>query len=123
MMFSDTLPPHTCYVEVWPFYHRIFSKPQSRVEVCNDQGEAAKLFRLLREQSELLLMALTRDAEDKTLPEVSCYHRLMAAWSPRQQQMSSVPTSTLALESMLFAPYQRLRTVLFESLNWRACME
>ena len=121
-MMISSLPPHTCYVEVWPFYQRILHKPRSRVEVCNDQGEIARLFRLLRSEPEALLTALTSVEGGETSPEVSCYHRLMVAWY-LNQQIGSVPTTIDALKATLLAPYQRLRTVLFEALDWRTCLE
>lgn len=59
------LPSHTCYVEIWPTYQRLFRKTPSLVEVCNDHGVTARLFRLLREQPQALLMAVTSDEESQ----------------------------------------------------------
>jgi hypothetical protein len=78
----DMLPLHLCYVEVWPTYQRLFRYPPrpNLVKVCNDHGETARLFRLLREQPQALLTALTRNVEGDLLPEVLCYQRLITAW-------------------------------------------
>lgn len=114
--------PHTCYVEVWPTtYQRLFCKSSSLVEVYNDCGVTARLFRLLREQPQALLMTMTTDEESQ---ERSCYQHLLTDWHISQQTEPDIPARTVEdLQASLIAPYQRLRTVLFEALEWRVCLE
>jgi DNA adenine methylase len=124
-MFEYVPSPHTCYVEVWPCYERIFRKSPSPVEVCNDQGQMHRLFRMLREQPEVILAGIASDREREiSAEEVSCYQQFIAEWHRSQQtKRGSVPTTVDALEESLQAPYRRLRTVLFEALDWRSCLE
>ena len=116
------LPPYTCYVEIWPTtYQRLFRKSPSQVEVYNDCGVTARLFCLLREQPQTLLMAVTSDEESQ---ERSCYQQLLTDWHISQQTEPDAPARTVEeLQASLLAPYRRLRTVLFEALEWRVCME
>ncbi len=117
---SDPLPPHTCYVEVWPNYQRIFSKLPSPVEVCNDHGAAARMFCLVRDHPELFL-STTQVASD----ELVTYQHILGAWNTCQSRISAdhVLASREDLRAVLLEPYQRLRTVLFEDLDWRSCLE
>lgn len=120
------LPSHTCYVEIWPrTYQRLFRKPPSLVEVYNDRGETAQLFRSLREQPQALLEAVTSDnARQHFASERACYQRLLCDWHLSQQAtQDALPKSVEALRANLLAPYRRLRTVLFEALEWRVCLE
>ncbi|MBA2392860.1 MAG: hypothetical protein H0V70_08965 [Ktedonobacteraceae bacterium] len=125
-MTLPDLPPHTCYVEIWPStYQRLFRKSLSLVEVYNDHGETALLFRLLREQPQALLEAVKSDELDQHLSdERACYQRLLRDWHFSQQTMqNALPKRVEALRANLLAPYRRLRTVLFEALEWRDCLE
>jgi hypothetical protein len=117
------LPLHTCSVEVWPTtYQRLFRKSPSLVEVYNDCGGTARLFRLLREQPHVLLVA--ESGEIQFSQERSCYRQLLTDWHASQQTEPDAPARTIEdLQTRLFAPYRRLRTVLFEALEWRVCME
>lgn len=120
---SDPLPPHTCYVQVWPDYQRIFEKSPSPVEVCNDHGATARLFCLVRDHPETLLsqVQVTTPLSD----ELVTYRCLLAAWRASQGNADAdyEPTSCEELRAALLGPYERLRTVLFEDLDWRGCLE
>lgn len=107
---------HTCYVEVWPHYRRIFNKSSDLVEVCNDQGAAARMFQLLREKPKTLL--------EKETTEQITYQKIIQAWSDSQHMpLPASPGSIEELQQALLAPYHRLKTVLFEALPWRECLE
>jgi hypothetical protein len=75
---------HTCYVEVWgslAAYQRIFTRSASPVEVCNDHGAVAALFRALREQPQRLLAALNDPSSaDDLAPMVALYQHLVTHW-------------------------------------------
>jgi hypothetical protein len=117
---SDLLPSHTCYVEVWPDYQRIFEKKPSPVEVCNDHGATARLFCLVRDHPELLLSATQAVSN-----ELVTYQRILAAWNTCHGRISTdhVLASREELRAILLEPFLRLRTVLFEDLDWRCCLE
>ena len=124
-MILTTLPPHTCYVEVWPgpsSYQRLFHKVPAPVNVCNDQGATATLFRLLREQPVALLATMIQAGVPST-EGLHCWQLLRAWYASQQMDMPSRPRSIDAFRAELLAPYQRLRTALFEALPWRDCVE
>lgn len=111
---------HTCYVEAWPgpiCYQRLFHKVPTPVEVCNDQGATATLFRELRAHPQSLLSG------GPSTERLHCHHLLTSWYMSQQVDRPTFPSSVEELRAQLLAPYQRLRTVLFEALPWRDCLE
>ena len=147
------LPQHSCYVEpfggaAWV----LFGKPRSDVEVLNDiDQELINFFRVVKEKPEELIasfeLELVSRAEfdrlagldSSKLADVQRAHRfyylIMAGWGgeldyPRFQTSikdggggNRLIGALKTLRERLTPVHARLRTVIIENLDWKACIE
>lgn len=131
-----SLPHHSCYVEPCTEgeafergLYRLFTKGKSSIEVFNDHGALSRLFRAVRDCPYDLVAALKELGPGE--PELALIMRkLLAAWHdtlpPEKKHMRSrspTPSTVEELYELLLAPYQRIRTVLFEALDWQNCFK
>lgn len=147
------LPKHTCYVELFSGAAWVlFGKPPSDVEVLNDiDQELVTFFRVVKEKPEELIASfeweLVSRAEFKRLAELDpkeltdiqrahrFYYLIMAGWGgelkyPRFQTSISdgghgnrLIGALETLKERLAPVHARLKTVIIENLDWRACLE
>lgn len=147
------LPAHSCYVEpfcgaAWV----LFGKPPSKVEIINDiDGELVNFFRVVKHQPEAFIQSfeweLVSRAEferlskldTSTLTDIERAHRfyylIMAGWGgefnyPRFQTSitdgghgNRLIGALETLKQRIEPIHQRLRSVIIENLDWRACLE
>lgn len=147
------LPKHTCYVELFSGAAWVlFGKPPSDVEVLNDiDQELVTFFRVIKEKPEKLIASfeweLASRAEFKRLAELDptqltdiqrahlFYYVIMAGWGgelkyPRFQTSISdgghgnrLIGALETLKQRLTPVHDRLKTVIIENLDWRACLD
>jgi DNA adenine methylase len=147
------LPKHTCYVELFSGAAWVlFGKPPSDVEVLNDiDQELVTFFRVVKEKPEKLIASfeweLVSRAEFKRLAELDTkqltdvqrahrfYYLIMAGWGgelkyPRFQTSISdgghgnrLIGALETLKERLAPVHTRLKTVIIENLDWRACLD
>ena len=147
------LPRHTCYVELFSGAAWVlFGKPPSDVEVLNDlDQELVTFFRVVKEKPEELIASfeweLVSRAEFKRLAELDStkltdvqrahrfYYLIMAGWGgelkyPRFQTSISdgghgnrLIGALETLKERLAPVHNRLKTVIIENLDWRACLD
>ena len=147
------LPTHTCYVELFSGAAWVlFGKPPSNVEVLNDiDQELVTFFRVVKEKPEELIASfeweLVSRAEFKRLAELDSaqltdiqrthrfYYLIMAGWGgelkyPRFQTSVSdgghgnrLIGALETLKERLAPVHNRLKTVIIENLDWRACLD
>jgi DNA adenine methylase len=147
------LPAHTCYLEVFGGAAWVlFGKPPSDVEIINDiDQELITFFRVVKEKPEELIQSfeweLASRAEferlaalDSTeLTDVQRAHRfyylIMAGWGgelnyPRFQTSitdgghgNRLIGALKTLRKRIEPVHARLRTVIIENLDWRACID
>lgn len=149
----EMLPPHTCYVEpfagaAWV----LFAKPPSDVEILNDiDQELITFFRVVKEKPEQLIESFEWELVSRTeferlanldstqLTDVQRAHRfyylIMAGWGgelnyPRFQTSitdgghgNRLIGALKTLQERLRPIHDRLRTVIIENLDWRACID
>ncbi|HRN49839.1 MAG TPA: DNA adenine methylase [Anaerolineales bacterium] len=149
----ELIPEHTCYVELFCGASWVlFGKPPSQVEVINDiDGELINFFRVIKKQptrfvnsfkNELVSRQVFDDyvAEHPAkLSEIQRAHRffyiIMAGWggehrNPRLQTSISdgghgnrLIGALKSLDERIYPVHQRLRTVIIENLDWKACAD
>jgi DNA adenine methylase len=147
------LPTHTCYVELFSGAAWVlFGKPPSDVEVLNDlDQELVTFFRVVKEKPEELIASfeweLVSRAEFKRLADLDSsqltdiqrahrfYYIIMAGWGgelkyPRFQTSISdgghgnrLIGALETLKERLAPVHNRLKTVIIENLDWRACLD
>ena len=147
------LPTHTCYVELFSGAAWVlFGKPPSDVEVLNDlDQELVTFFRVVKEKPEELIASfeweLVSRTEFKRLAELDStqltdiqrahrfYYLIMAGWGgelkyPRFQTSTSdgghgnrLIGALETLKERLAPVHDRLKTVIIENLDWRACLD
>lgn len=149
----ELLPTHTCYIEpfagaAWV----LFAKPPSPVEVLNDiDQELTNFFRVVQKCPEELIKSFEWELVSRSeferlaslqpteLTDVERAHRfyylIMAGWGgelnyPRFQTSVSdgghgnrLIGALKTLEDRLKPVHERLRTVIVECLDWRACID
>ena len=149
----DVLPPHTCYVEpfggaAWV----LFGKPPSNVEVLNDiDQDLITFFRVIKEKPEQLIASfeweLVSRAEFERLAHLDptqltdiqrahrFYYLIMAGWGgelhyPRFQTSindgghgNRLFGAIQTLRERVMPIYERLSTVIIESLDWQECID
>ena len=149
----DVLPPHTCYVEpfagaAWV----LFGKPPSNVEVPNDiDQDLITFFRVIKEKPEQLIASfeweLVSRAEFERLAHLDStqltdiqrahrfYYLIMAGWGgelhyPRFQTSindaghgNRLFGALQTLRERVIPIYERLSTVIIESLDWQECID
>ncbi len=130
----NMLPPHTCYVEVFFLGRwRIFGKQLSLVEVVNDyEGPGViGMQRLLKDAPDRLFAALHVDPEGVVRdPEARraafCFKDLLEQWEARDGESPrcwELPQTVGEMLERFREPYLRMRTVIWEALPWRACID
>ena len=147
------LPTHTCYVELFSGAAWVlFGKSPSDVEVLNDlDQELVTFFRVVKEKPEKLIASfeweLVSRAEFKRLAELDSsqltdiqrahrfYYLIMAGWGgelkyPRFQTSISdgghgnrLIGALETLKERIAPVHNRLKTVIIENLDWRACLD
>jgi len=149
----DLLPTHTCYVEpfagaAWV----LFGKPPSDVEILNDlDQELITFFRVVKEKPDELIRSfeweLVSRAEFARLAELEpdsltaiqrahrFYYLIMAGWGGELNYPRFATSITdgghgnrmigalKTLRQRITPVYERLRTVIIENLDWRACID
>ncbi len=149
----DLLPEHTCYVEVFAGAAWVlFGKPLSEVEILNDlDQELTTFFRVIKEKPDELLASfeweLVARAEFERLAGLDpaqltdvqrahrFYYLIMAGWGGEFNYPRFATSITdgghgnrligalKTLRERLQPVYERLRTVIIENLDWRACID
>lgn len=147
------IPEHSCYVELFAGAAWVlFGKPPSSVEVLNDiDQELINFFRVLKQKPTELIHSfeweLVSRAEFERLAQSDTtqmndierahrfYYLIMAGWGgeldyPRFQTSISdgghgnrLIGALKHLQERLLPVYERLKTVIIENLDWRACLE
>lgn len=147
------IPEHSCYVELFAGAAWVlFGKPPSSVEVLNDiDQELINFFRVLKQKPTELIHSfeweLVSRAEFERLAQADTaqmndierahrfYYLIMAGWGgeldyPRFQTSISdgghgnrLIGALKHLQERLLPVYERLKTVIIENLDWRACLE
>jgi DNA adenine methylase len=147
------IPEHSCYVELFAGAAWVlFGKPPSSVEVLNDiDQELINFFRVLKQKPTELIQSfeweLVSRAEFERLAQSNTtqmndierahrfYYLIMAGWGgeldyPRFQTSISdgghgnrLIGALKHLQERLLPVYERLKTVIIENLDWRACLE
>lgn len=150
---TPIITPHTCYVEpfagaAWV----LFGKPPSDVEVLNDiDDQLVNFFRVVRDKPEALIASFEWEMvasseferlasiDPAVLTDVQAAHRfyyiIMAGWGgefnyPRFQTSISdgghgnrLIGALKFLRQRIEPVHARLRTVIIENMDWRACIE